>query len=1565
MRWFLTIVAALLCLVVVLALAINSGPGKRWIAAYLSETFSAHPRLDFQLTGLHGAIPSSIRLDLLEIRDAEGTVLVARDVSIRWSLSSVVWRPIHINAIVASDVEIVKPPPPNPDARPLDILRAIPNALRGVRVDALSISQVTLSDTVAGEQAVFRIDGKLTGRTIQDLVAELDVVRTDSPTTSVALDLDLGSRTGSLGLSARIEDSAFLPEAMGAEKGTPFVLALDGDGDSASWNGTLDGFLGGESFADASIELAVGDVIRASLDGTFYTARFPKAAPLRERLGDAIAIQGTGQRIADGAFEISNLRISGDGTEIGGQLAYDERAESVDLTVELTTESLARLLGSTQAGLDERAAATVSLSGSLETPLLETHLDLAETRLLEIDGNLNLAEGYGFDVNVAAWPPPPLLPAKAANALADGFTAHLVGLRRPDGSIQLAPSILRAAGAEVRFSADMDTEAQRLTGDVELSALDLARLPGLLPDGTAGIVSLQGRIDGTEAGWNATAEFTGTNVAFGGATTATLSGKATGSGESWKPSDLKGTKLGLEAAAASIAVNAWSQPELRLQVEAAFPESDQVQLQNLGLDSDGLSVIGRGDYNMASKNGGFAVDAHRLDLAMVEGLEGTAAAHAAIKTSAEVPLTATLEFRVADPGGLPEPALALITAQLDGAAEIALSTDSLLSFDAVKLRSEAMSATAKGALNLQDKSLEAESTFRVPDLNVLSASTGHSVGGAITGTATVRGPLDSMTTEFQVDADALAWDDVQVRRAVLNGGIANLPEAPSGDASLRVFRDDEELSAQAKFAVAQPRIDVPELTLRAGTNRVDGALEFNTETKHGEGTLSGRLDDLSEVGRLLDLDLAGQATLNVSLSGPPEAQRLQADVDATALQYDDLTAAAIHAKAGVVDPFGQPSGAVHAEGTDLHAGDVQLAAYSVDIDGDTKRAEMAVVIEDGMVRDSPLAAETRITASVADAWLTVDSLNATFAEHRIALTESARISRSEETAVIHVNRLTIDDGVLIINAERNGPTFTASITAESLPLSLIHAAGGPMLEGTAGGQFQFNGLLTNPVGTGSLEFRDVRERDAAYAPVLADVDIALESGTCDASFRLAMEDRITADASVALPVRFSLGPVDVGIDSRGSLRGSGRANADLSVIPLLLDMQDHVLRGRVNSELTLGGTASAPSITGTTRIEGARYENLRTGTILDNLRVVVEGKNRELQVTEFTATDGVGGTLAAKGRMDVAPQERFPFSLDGRMGNLRVANRDAVSGHADGTFAAAGNLDKVELTGAVTIGPATVNIPKRLPSEYPELDVTEINGPDDKTETDGKPAETPPPPIEIALDVACNMPGKVYVRSQSMDTEWKGNLHVGGTAGASQVTGTLSPVRGQIVFLDRTFNLQESAITLDGSTPPSPYLDLNAAARTADLTARLHLFGVYPDVKLELQSEPALPEDEILARLLFDRNLREITPFQAVQLAAMLESMRGSDGLSALSRSSRMLGDFRVQVRRQGEGIGETAVSVGKYLNDKVYVEVEQGLKDQSGQGKVEYQVTPELSIEGRADSEGKGGLGLFYKKDY
>ncbi len=1552
------------CLIVLSLLAINSGPGKRWLASYLSETLSANPRLDFQLIGLHGTLPSSIRLESINVSDSAGTIASARDVSARWSLWSILRGPFHVYAVSVNDVAILKRPPPNPDARPLDIVRAIPKALRGVRVDSFTINQLAVSEAVAGKRATFRIDGHLAGKTVEELVAALDVVRTDAPTTSATLTLNLGGGASTLGLAARVEDTAFLPELVGAEGQTPFVFTVDGDGDSNSWTGKVDGSLGGASFVNADLELAVGDTIQGSLDGIFHASRLPRAAALSERLGEVVAFQIDGQRRSDGSVALSPIKVSGGGSEFAGQLGYDAKADTVDLTVDLTTESLARVLGVTRNGLNQPAQGTVSLKGPLATPTLSTRLSVSRTPLLAVDGDLDLREGYGFDLDVAAWPKPPLIPEKAGEAIADGVNGHVAGMQRADGSLRIDESVLHVAGARLGFNADMNAGSHQLAASVNLSDLDISKLAGLVPDGSTGIVSLQGRIDGSKDGWNANATISGTSVEIKGATTAKLSGTLTGSGHSWKPSTLEGMNFAVDASAAPFTLNERSQPELRLRAEAAIPEANHLRLASAKVDSRDLAISAHGDYNIKSKGGKFGVNLSRIDLVLFKAA-GHLSAQATIHTSTETPASGSLDFRVANAGGLPDPVLSLVTEQVDGKATFTLSDNSRLAIDNATLESSAMSASGTGVLDLIEKTMQTDTSFRVPNLAVLSEPMGRSLGGAIAASVSTKGPWDDFAATLAIDGDALVVDDAKVSHAELRGEVSGLPATPSGDATLRLSRDDEALSVEAAFAFAKPNLTVPNFTIESGSNQVRGNVEFDVESKHGQGAVTGDLPDLSAVGRMFDVNLAGGMKVNAVLEGPPDTEHLRVDLNGAQIGFADVSAGAVQANADINDPFGNWSGAIQVKGQSLEAGDANLAGYSVGMKGDKNTAELRMAINEGTVREWPVTLKTGMTASVSDGWLSVNSLDATLGGHQVTLAEPARASRSEDGATVDLGRIAVDDGEVGGAMNRDGENIAASFSLDALPLELVKLAGGPALEGTVGGQFDLEGEASQPTGNGSLRFRDVREPGAAYAPFAADVSASVDAGVCKASVKATMDDRISADASAELPVRFSFAPMDVGVDSGRTLRGTCKANADLSVFPQLLDLQDHVLQGRVKSELALGGTAAVPVITGETRIENGRYENLKTGTILDDLHVVIEGKDRELQVTEFNATDGAGGTLSAEGHVDVLPDKRFPFSLKANLANLRVANRDTISGQADGTFTVAGDMDKMDVTGAATIGPATVNIPKRLPGEYPELNVTEVNGPDDTSAPKQPEVKTDESPLTIALDVTCDAPGKVYVRSQSMDTEWKGNLHVGGTADAAEVTGTLSPVRGQIVFLDRTFDLRESAITLDGSTPPSPYLDLNAETRTADMTAKLHLYGVYPDVKLELQSEPALPQDEILAKLLFDRNLSDITPFQAVQLAAMLDSMRGNDGFSALTRTSRMLGNFRVQVRRQGEGVGETSVAVGKYLNDKVYVEVEQGLKDQKGGGRVEYQVTPRISIEGSADSEGKGNVGILYKKDY
>jgi autotransporter translocation and assembly factor TamB len=129
-----------------------------------------------------------------------------------------------------------------------------------------------------------------------------------------------------------------------------------------------------------------------------------------------------------------------------------------------------------------------------------------------------------------------------------------------------------------------------------------------------------------------------------------------------------------------------------------------------------------------------------------------------------------------------------------------------------------------------------------------------------------------------------------------------------------------------------------------------------------------------------------------------------------------------------------------------------------------------------------------------------------------------------------------------------------------------------------------------------------------------------------------------------------------------------------------------------------------------------------------------------------------------------------------------------------------------------------------------------------------------------------------------------------------------------------------------------------------------------------------MPSDEILAHLLFGRSATNITPFQALRLAQAVNSLRGggSGGMfDFMDRTRRLMGVDEFNINQSGGKKGETSASVGKYMRDNVYLEVEQGLGADTGKVSVEIELTPHIAVETDMGAAGQGGVGVNWKWDY
>jgi len=132
-----------------------------------------------------------------------------------------------------------------------------------------------------------------------------------------------------------------------------------------------------------------------------------------------------------------------------------------------------------------------------------------------------------------------------------------------------------------------------------------------------------------------------------------------------------------------------------------------------------------------------------------------------------------------------------------------------------------------------------------------------------------------------------------------------------------------------------------------------------------------------------------------------------------------------------------------------------------------------------------------------------------------------------------------------------------------------------------------------------------------------------------------------------------------------------------------------------------------------------------------------------------------------------------------------------------------------------------------------------------------------------------------------------------------------------------------SGVGLTGKIDPT--LDFTAQSTVSDATVTLHITGLADSPQFELTSSPPLPQDEILARLLFGESASQLTALQLAQIGAALASLSGVGGTgpNPLARVQKALGLDVLSVSggsTQGTQNTGTIVEAGRYVSNRVFV---------------------------------------------
>ncbi len=554
-------------------------------------------------------------------------------------------------------------------------------------------------------------------------------------------------------------------------------------------------------------------------------------------------------------------------------------------------------------------------------------------------------------------------------------------------------------------------------------------------------------------------------------------------------------------------------------------------------------------------------------------------------------------------------------------------------------------------------------------------------------------------------------------------------------------------------------------------------------------------------------------------------------------------------------------------------------------------------------------------------------------------------------------RLSVDEGGLEVEYDDGPDGALVVIRIEDAPVAVVEAARpDPRLDGVLNADMRLDTREGGMTGSVNATLTDARSVDAEQENIDMDLRGTITNGALQATLNMRDEGGLSARATGALPLARSDGFLPVRIAMDQPLSGQLDADGPIDTVSGLLLGAEQRLSGQVRLAASLSGTPGDPRIEGEGGLDEARFDDAVSGLVLDDLLLALDFSNDRVRVTELSANDGDGGALSGSGQAQSSGGE-WSGEVEAAVQSFRVVNRADAQAQVSGELAALVSPDRRAVEGALTIEQGEFAPPQAAPAGVRTIEVVEINVPG--AEEDERVTGERGPPIELDIDLSA--PRRLFVRSNNLDVELSVDAHIGGTVREVEVTGEANVVRGDADLAGRRFVFDSGRAVFDGD-PLEADLNFTATRETSDLTAIINVTGTPREPRITLESRPPLPQDEILAQVLFGRSATDLSALEAAQLASALASMTGGGGFDALGSLRSGLGLDRLAVGQSSSG--DPTVSGGRYLTDDVYLELSTGTRGEAA-AQVEWQALNDFAIISRFGSTNQTSISVRWRKSY
>ncbi|BEV14642.1 translocation/assembly module TamB domain-containing protein [Herbaspirillum sp. DW155] len=407
------------------------------------------------------------------------------------------------------------------------------------------------------------------------------------------------------------------------------------------------------------------------------------------------------------------------------------------------------------------------------------------------------------------------------------------------------------------------------------------------------------------------------------------------------------------------------------------------------------------------------------------------------------------------------------------------------------------------------------------------------------------------------------------------------------------------------------------------------------------------------------------------------------------------------------------------------------------------------------------------------------------------------------------------------------------------------------------------------------------------------------------------------------------------------------------------------LSGKLAATLNAGGTLGQPRLSGAINGDNLAVTEFDQGIQLKDgiVRIVMDSNVIDLRQIEF---HGGSGTLRAGGKIQLSadnpdlnatltadhlelfasPDRQLMLSGVGRISNLNEQL------HVDGKF---------------TVDRALFDLPK---SSAPKLseDVVIVSrsgrnrvgaaaSSQEKLEAaTEKPASRFAPVINLVVDLGNDF----RFHGSGADVRLQGDMNVRSEPLLPlRATGTINVAEGSYEAFGTKLNIERGIINFQGPIA-NPNINILAMRRNQDVEAGVSVTGNANQPRVQLVSEPNVPDDEKLSWMMFGHGTDSSSIGQRTassQALALVGNMGGK-------RIAKDFGLDQFSIGSSESGLtDDQVVNLGKAITEKITLGYEQSLQGAASIAKATWQISRRWSVVARAGTI--NGLNILFSRRY